>query len=143
MQNKKIKKTLDILKGKLNNAATSGGVKSIRKWEKLLKKAEFRGAKTICKDLGKLRRQLENDDLDSSKIKELLISMGESTVRVAGHEEQKGIEKIEKLGEALIKAGKNLGAKKRSKGKSKTKNSAKKSKNSAKKSKNSTKKSKS
>ncbi len=112
MQNKKLDDTIEMLKGKLEQAAAKTAVKSIEKWETTLEDAEWRGAKTIHEDLGRLRKHLEGDDLDGAKIGDLLVKLGESTSRVAGHEEQKGIEKVDQLGKALVAAGEKMGAKK-------------------------------
>ena len=112
MQNKKLDDTLEMLKGKLDEAAAKTAAKSIQKWETTLEGAEWRGAKTIHEDLGRLRKHLEGDKLDGAKIGNLMVKLGESTSRVAGHEEQKGIEKVDQLGKALVAAGQKLGAKK-------------------------------
>ncbi len=111
MQNKKLDDTIEMLKGKLEQSAAKTAAKSIEKWETTLESAEWRGAKTIHEDLARLRKHLEGDNLDGAKIGELMIKLGESTSRAAGHEETKGIEKVEQLGHALVAAGEKLGGK--------------------------------
>lgn len=105
----KIDSTLTLVKGHLTEAAVKHGAEMIGKWEADLEKAEWRGAKTIHADLTKLRHHLESDTRDGVAIGELLIKLGEATERAAAHAEGGG-GKIESLGQALVSAGKGLGA---------------------------------
>ena len=81
--------------------AITQGVKNIETWMERLEREEFRGAKTIHENLGKLKRQLEADSPDAKAIAELLKTLGEETVRAAGQDKE-GNESIQRLGEALI-----------------------------------------
>jgi hypothetical protein len=105
----KIDSTIHLLTQKLTEAAVKHGAEMIGKWEADLEKAEWRGAKTIHADLTKLRHHLEGNTRDGVAIGELLIKLGESTERAAAHAESDG-DKLESLGQALISAGKGLGA---------------------------------
>jgi hypothetical protein len=105
----KIDSTIHLLTEKLTEAAVKHGAEIIGKWEADLENAEWRGAKTIHTDLTKLRHHLEGDTRDGVAIGELLIKLGESTDLAATHSEGDG-GKIESLGQALISAGKGLGA---------------------------------
>ncbi len=103
----KIDSTLRVLQGHLNGAAAKKGAEVISQWEADMEKAEFYGAKTIGENLGKLRRHLESDTLDGSAIAGLLVHLGESTERAAAHAESSK-DALERLGQALVKAGEGL-----------------------------------
>lgn len=103
----KIDQTVDLLQGSLTKAADKG-TDMLSKWESDLEKADWRGAKTIHEDLGKLRRQLEEDEPDGSAISELLVKLGESTKRAASQAEGDTVGELESLGDALVKAGEGL-----------------------------------
>ena len=105
---KSIDSTIELLKGKLTEAAAKKAPAAIQKWEDELEKADWRGAKTIHEDLGKLRRHLEGTSTDESTISELLIKLGNSTSHAAAHADGEGRTKLESLGSALVKAGEGL-----------------------------------
>lgn len=86
--------------------AIQQGVKNIESWMTRLEKEEFRGAKIIHENLGKLKRHLEADELDRPAIGELLKALGEETIRAASHAESKEAQKVKQLGEALVNAAK-------------------------------------
>ena len=100
--------TIHALTGPLTEAAAKKGAEMIGKWEADIEKAEFVGAKTIHADLVKLRHHLEGGSLDGSPIAALLVKLGESTKRAAGHAEGSTGAKLESLSQALIKAGEGL-----------------------------------
>ena len=106
---KSIDSTIELLKGKLTEAAAKKAPAAIQKWEDELEKADWRGAKTIHEDLGKLRRHLEGTSTDESTIGELLVKLGNSTSHAAAHAEGEGRTALESLGAALVKAGEGLG----------------------------------
>ena len=103
-----IDSTIELLKGKLTEAAAKKAPAAIQKWEDEIAKADWRGAKTIHEDLGKLRRHLEGTAADESTISELLVKLGNSTSHAAAHAEGEGRTKLESLGSALVKAGESL-----------------------------------
>lgn len=86
--------------------AVQQGVKNIDSWMTRLEKEDFRGAKIIHENLGKLKRHLEADELDPKAISDLLKTLGEETIRVASQAEGTQAEKIKHLGEALVHAAK-------------------------------------
>lgn len=106
----KIDSTIHLLTDKLTEAAAKHGAEIIGKWETDLEAADFRGAKTIHADLTKLRHHLEGESLNGVAIGELLVNLGGSTERAAAHVEGTQAERLAKMGEALISAGKGLGA---------------------------------
>ncbi len=105
----KIDSTIHLLTGKLTDAAVKHGAEIIGKWEADLEAADFRGAKTIHTDLGTLRHHLEGGTLDGPVVGELLVKLGEATERAAAHAEGTPGERLAKLGETLVSAGKGLG----------------------------------
>ncbi len=105
----RIDPTLHILTEPLTEAAAKKGAEMIGKWEADVEAGEFTGAKTIHADLVKLRHHLETGKFDG--VGELLVKLGGSTHRAAGHAEGATAGKLEKLGEALTKAGEGLGGK--------------------------------
>ena len=106
----KIETTIQLLTGKLSEAAIKQGVETISQWEAELLAADFRGADALYADLTKLRHHLESGSLSGVAIGELLVSLGGSTERAAAHAEGTQGEGLAKLGEALIHTGKGLGA---------------------------------
>ncbi len=79
-------------------------VSNIEGWEEYLSKHPHQGVKTVVADLGKLKKLLQNKDLDGAAIKSLLHKIGKDTVAVAGSEETATTSKIKELGAALEKA---------------------------------------
>ncbi len=106
----KIDSTIHLLTGQLAETAAKHGAEIISQWETDLEAADFRGAKTIHADLTKLRHHLEGSELSGVAIGELLVNLGGSTERAAAHAEGTQGERLAKMGEALISAGKGLGA---------------------------------
>ena len=105
----RIDPTINVLKGQLNAAAAKKGVEMIGKWEGDLEKADWRGAKIIHENLGKLRRHLEGGELNGATIGGLLVTLGEETGRAASHAQGDTTGKLNSLSQALIDAGKGLG----------------------------------
>ncbi len=105
-----IDSTIHLLTEKLTEVAVKQGIETISHWEAEMKTADFRGADTIYDELTKLRHHLEGGSLSGVGIGELLVNLGGSTERAAAHAEGTQGEQLSKLGEALIKTGKGLGA---------------------------------
>lgn len=100
--------TIKALQGGLTDLAAGKGVKNIEGWIETLEKADFRGAKVIHENLGKLKTHLEADTLDGPAIGALLHTLGEETKRSASHASGAQSEKITLLGELLGKSGSDL-----------------------------------
>lgn len=92
----------------LTEFAAAQGVKNIDRWLETLEKADFRGAKIIHENLGKLKKHLEADELDGPAIGELLRTLGEETGRTASHVEGAQAEKIQRLADLLGQSGSDL-----------------------------------
>jgi len=106
----KIDSTIHLLSEKLTETAAKHGAEIIGKWEADLEAADFRGAKTIHTELGTLRHHLEGGKLDGAVVGELMVKLGEATERAAAHAEGTSGERLAKMAETLIRAGKGLGA---------------------------------
>lgn len=102
-----VQSTTEALRGDLTSLG-SKGTDAIQKWEDKLEGADWRGAKTIHEDLGRLRRHLESGDLDGQKIGELLTKLGEATKRAADHAEGNSGAGLKDLAAALQEAGAGL-----------------------------------
>lgn len=102
---KKADTTIKAVQDGLTEMGAAKGIKNIDSWLEALETAEFRGAKTIHGNLAKLKKHLENEELDSKAITELLHTLGEETKRAAGHEDNAHTKKIAELGELLATAG--------------------------------------
>jgi len=97
----KLAATIKAFQDGITNLSAAQGIKNIEAWEETLKDADFRGAKTIHENLGKLKKLLQSDNLDGGAIVGLLKTLGEETVRASSHAEGKQAEQIKELGELL------------------------------------------
>ena len=82
----------------------SAAVKNIEGWEETLGKLEAPGAKTIVRDLEKLKKLIQAEEIDGDAVKELVGKLGKETVTLAGKADSKNAEKVTQLGEALSSA---------------------------------------
>ena len=93
--------TIKHLEEGIKGFTIAAAVKNIEGWETVLEKSEASGAKTIHGNLGKLKKLLQADEIDGGKVKELMLKLGEETVRIADKADSKNADKIKTLGEAL------------------------------------------
>jgi hypothetical protein len=100
---KTIDSTIKALQTGLADLGVKKGIANIEGWMEALEQEEFRGAKTIHDNLGKLKRKLESDDSDSETVAELLNKLADETKRAASHANGQA-EKISQLGEMLSTA---------------------------------------
>ena len=82
----------------------SAAVKNIEGWEETLGKLEAPGAKTIVRDLERLKKLIQADSIDGEAVKTLVGKLGKETVTLAGKADSKNAEKAKQLGEALSSA---------------------------------------
>ena len=101
MPTTRLKTTLDAIQGGVKKFAKDKAVSNIEGWEEYLAKHEKEGVKKVVTDLGKLKKLLQKDEVDSAAVKKLLTSLGKETVAVAGDEENANAKHIRELGEAL------------------------------------------
>ena len=93
--------TIKHLKEGVKGFTIAAAVKNIEGWETTLEKSEVAGAKTIHGNLERLKKLLQADAIDTSKVKDLMVKLGEETVRIAGKADDKHADKIKALGEAI------------------------------------------
>ncbi len=93
--------TIKHLKEGVKGFTIAAAVKNIEGWEATLEKSEVSGAKTIHGNLERLKKLLQADEIDGAKVKDLMVKLGEETVRLAGKADGKNAEKIKALGEAV------------------------------------------
>lgn len=98
---KQLDTTLKAAQDGLTTLSANQGVKAIDGWLSTLEKADFRGAKVIHENLGKLKTHLEAGDLDAATIAQLLKTLGEETARTASHVDGADGKKITQLAELL------------------------------------------
>ena len=96
--------TIKHLKEGIKSMTVSAAVKNIEGWEATLEKVEEPGAKTIVKDLEKLKKHLHAKELDGEAIRKLVVKLGKETVAISKKTESKNASKIQALGEALTHA---------------------------------------
>lgn len=82
----------------------SAAVKNIEGWEETLGKLEAPGAKTIVRDLERLKKLIQAESIDGEAVKTLVGKLGKETVTLAGKADSKNAEKAKQLGEALSSA---------------------------------------
>ena len=82
----------------------SAAVKNIEAWEDTLGKLEAPGAKAIVRDLEKLKKLIQAEEIDGDAVKELVGKLGKETVTLAGKADSKNADKVKQLGEALSSA---------------------------------------
>ena len=82
----------------------NAAVKNIEGWETTLSEMETPGAKGMARDLGRLKKLLQVEEIDGDAVKELCGKLGKATVTMAGKAESKNAEKVKQLGEALTSA---------------------------------------
>ena len=97
--------TLNALEKGVGSISPDAAVKLIEDWETQLGELDSKGAKTLVKDLGALKKELgKGDKLDGAKVQELTAKLGGETTAIAD-EDDKGADKLRQIGEALSKAG--------------------------------------
>ncbi|MGX9962892.1 hypothetical protein ACVFYP_06185 [Roseomonas sp. F4] len=82
----------------------SAAVKNIEGWEKTLEGMETPGAKGIIRDLERLKKLIQADEIDGDAVKKVVAKLGQETVTMAGRAEGAKADQVKQLGEALNKA---------------------------------------
>ena len=98
----RFKATENAIEKGLENVTPKAAIGLIESWETDLQGAEFTGSKGLIGDLGKLRKELEKDELNGEAVAKLIGKLGASTTKSASKiEDEKIAEKVRHLGEAL------------------------------------------
>ena len=93
--------TIKHIKEGVKGFTISAAVKNIEGWEETLGKLEVTGAKTMVRDLERLKKLIQADEIDGEAVKTVVAKLGKETVTLAGRSEGAKAEKIKELGEAL------------------------------------------
>ncbi len=104
MATTKFKTTMDAFQGGVKKLPIDKAVQNIEGWEEYLHKHDGEGVKAVLADLGKLKKLLQADEVDSEAVNKLLEKVGKDTVKVAGKEDNAEGKHIRELGEALTSA---------------------------------------
>jgi hypothetical protein len=93
--------TIKHIKEGVKGFTISAAVKNIEGWEETLGKLEVTGAKTMVRDLERLKKLIQADEIDGEAVKTVVAKLGKETVTMAGRSEGAKADKIKELGEAL------------------------------------------
>lgn len=104
MATTKFKTTMDAFEGGVKKLPIDKAVANIEGWEDYLHKHDGEGVKAVLADLGKLKKLLQADEVDSEAVNKLLEKVGKDTVKAAGKGDNAEAKHIRELGEALTSA---------------------------------------
>ncbi len=104
MPTTKFTTTIKALQEGAKSFTAKKAVTNIESWEEYLSKHDDAGVKAVVTDLGKLKKLLEEKELDGKAITTLVHKLGKETVKVAGSSESTNAKHIKELGEALSEA---------------------------------------
>ena len=93
--------TTNALKKGVTKMSADAAVKKIEGWEEALQDVDIPGARAILRDLGALKRQLDQDEPDGDRIRTILSRLADATIKISDKVEDRNAEKIRDLGEAL------------------------------------------
>ena len=96
--------TMNAFNRGIEDMQPAKAVDMIEDWESALSDTDVPGSKGIARDLGALRKQLENGSPNSERVMALLHRLGEATVKIADKSDRYQ-EKIRGLGEVLTECG--------------------------------------
>ncbi len=93
--------TTNALKKGVTKMSADAAVKKIEGWEEALQEVDIPGARAILRDLGALKRQLDQDEPDGDRIRTILSRLADATIKISDKVEDRNAERIRDLGEAL------------------------------------------
>ncbi len=93
--------TTNALKKGVMKMTADAAIKKIEGWEEALQEVEIPGARAILRDLGALKRQLDQDEPDGDRIRTILSRLADATMKISDRVEDRNAEKIRDLGQAL------------------------------------------
>ena len=92
------------IKEGMKGFTVSAAVKNIEGWEETLGKLEVTGAKTMVRDLVRLKKLIRAEEIDGEAVKTLVARPGKEIVTMAGRSEGAKADRIKEPGEALNSA---------------------------------------
>jgi hypothetical protein len=96
--------TITALKKGITKMTAAAAVRNIENWEESLQNVEVTGCRAILRDLGALKKQLQEDEPDGERIRHLVARLAGQTIAIAEKADARYSEKIAKLGEMLADA---------------------------------------
>jgi hypothetical protein len=96
--------TLTALKKGVTKMSISAAIRNIENWEDSLQDVELTGCRAILRDLGALKKQLQDDEPDGERIRHLMAKLASQTVAVSEKADTRYSDKIANLGEMLADA---------------------------------------
>jgi hypothetical protein len=93
--------TIDALKKGVTKMSVSAAIRNIEHWEESLRDIELTGCRSILRDLGALKKQLQVDQPDDERIRHLMAKLASETVTISKKADARHSDKIAKLGEML------------------------------------------
>ena len=93
--------TTNALKKGVTKMSTDAAIKKIEGWEEALQEVEIPGARAILRDLGALKRQLDQDEPDGDRIRTILSRLADATMKISDRVEDRNADKVRDLGQAL------------------------------------------
>ena len=93
--------TTSALRKGVTKMPADAAIKKIEGWEEALQEVEIPGARAILRDLGALKRQLDQDEPDGGRIRTILSRLADATMKISERVEDRNADKIRDLGQAL------------------------------------------
>ena len=93
--------TTNALRKGVTKMSADAAIKKIEGWEEALQEVEIPGARAILRDLGALKRQLDQDEPDGDRIRTILSRLADATMKISDKVEDRNADKIRDLGQAL------------------------------------------
>jgi hypothetical protein len=93
--------TTNALKKGVGKMSADAAIKKIEGWEEALQEVEIPGARVILRDLGALKRQLDQDEPDGDRIRMILSRLADATMKISDRVEDRNADKVRDLGQAL------------------------------------------
>ena len=96
--------TINALKRGITKMTVSAAVRNIENWEENLAEVEVSGCRAVLRDLGTLKKQLQEDEPDGERIRHLIARLASQTISVSEKADARYRDKIADLGEMLADA---------------------------------------
>ncbi len=93
--------TANALRKGVTKMSAEAAIKKIEGWEEALQEVDIPGARAILRDLGALKRQLDQDEPDGERIRTILSRLADATIKISDKVEDRNADRIRDLGEAL------------------------------------------
>jgi hypothetical protein len=96
--------TINALKNGITRMSVAAAIRNIENWEDSLQDVEISGCRAILRDLGSLKKLLQDDQPDGERIRHLMARLGSQTVAISEKSDVRYADKVANLGEMLADA---------------------------------------